>query len=400
MVSVPFCYFTKRKQGNLMTPSCLLIITYIFVLGVQFIACCIYELPFSTFDCFAIYFVFFSIAFLCDDLGYEFARRVSFNGKRLINGNSLISKSSSIQKLLKFLSAVAVILCIYYFISISMGLPLHYIVTENVQNQYASKSFLLRLFLMITSTYYLGISKFSRTNVIWGCLLLIPNILTFVKGIIMIPVLASIIIRIKNQEIKISPNVVIKICLTGVVVFYGVYLAEEAVYDINKIFDVNTYDVISAKFLHYFIGGVQSFCQNIIGGYDQFTHADNVTLTPFINLLAKFGITKSINSVNSIRQNIVYNNGLYSDTNINGYVGMLYLFDGFFVGNILNAFWVFFTSFMSTISLKKNDLVTAMSSLFLCAFALGWFDFYFVQTFWLYLIIIAGVMKFLFYIMI
>ena len=38
---------------------------------------------------------------------------------------------------------------------------------------------------------------------------------------------------------------------------------------------------------------------------------------------------------------------------------------------------------------ERKDVLTALSSLFCAAFSLGWFEYYFVHTFWVYLIVIA-----------
>ena len=44
---------------------------------------------------------------------------------------------------------------------------------------------------------------------------------------------------------------------------------------------------------------------------------------------------------------------------------------------------------MDEVFSKRNDILTALSALFCAAFSLGWFEYYFVHTFWVYLIAIA-----------
>ena len=75
---------------------------------------------------------------------------------------------------------------------------------------------------------------------------------------------------------------------------------------------------------------------------------------------------------------------MYIHSNVNTYVGTLYLYNGMIIGNLLNILWVFITSFMDEVFSKRNDILTALSALFCAAFSLGWFEYYFVHTFWVY----------------
>ena len=246
--------------------------------------------------------------------------------------------------------------------------------------------------MMIATAYYLGCSKISKKNIFLGLFCLIPNMLTFVKGIVFIPCLASILLRLKKGDIKISLKAGITIVFVGIMVFFGVYLAEMGVYNPEILLKMETYKFIGAKLIDYLIAGVQSFSQNISAdNVYSFRQLDNVTLAPFINFMAKFGVGKSIDTVNTIWQTFGFSSirDVNVTSNVNTYIGTLYLYNGMIVGNILNFLWVFITSFMDELFSKREDILTALSALFCAAFSLGWFEYYFVHTFWVYLIAIA-----------
>lgn len=159
-----------------------------------------------------------------------------------------------------------------------------------------------------------------------------------------------------------------------------------------KLFDYYIFCNNWSKLIDYLIAGVQSFSQNIsTHNVYSFKHLDNVTLAPFINFMAKFGFGESIDTVNTVWQTFGFSSirDISITSNVNTYVGTLYLYNGMIIGNLLNILWVFITSFMDEVFSKRNDILTALSALFCAAFSLGWFEYYFVHTFWVYLIAIA-----------
>lgn len=318
---------------------------------------------------------------------------MSFNGIKLKSSceSTFMSKH---EKRFNIICVFAAMYSVTHFIYLAGGFPkMYYVVQEQFQNQYsAGLNFYIRLFMMIATAYYLGCAKISKKNILLGLLCLIPNILTFVKGIVFIPCLASILLRLKNGDIKISLKAGITIVFVGIMVFFGVYLVEMSVYDPDILLKIDTYQFIGSKLIDYLIAGVQSFSQNIsTHNVYSFKHLDNVTLAPFINFMAKFGFGESIDTVNTVWQTFGFSSirDISITSNVNTYVGTLYLYNGMIIGNLLNILWVFITSFMDEVFSKRNDILTALSALFCAAFSLGWFEYYFVHTFWVYLIAIA-----------
>ncbi len=386
-------WINRVLRKSIFTVSNYLIITFVVITGVQVIACFLLKYKITTAEYWAILIFFIIVAVMTDLLASRIARNLVYCGVKLKSKhvNLLMSKNE-----MKFdiLCILASIYSILHFFHLAGGFPnMYYVVQEQFQNQYsAGLNFYVRLMLMIAATYYLGCSKISRKNILLGGLCLIPNILTFVKGIVFIPCLASILLRLKNKDIRISFKAGITIAFVGILVFFGVYLVEMGVYNPNIVFKIDTYQFIGSKLIDYLIAGVQSFSQNISNNnVHSFKKIDNVTLAPFINFMAKFGIGKSIGTVNNVWQTFGFSSirDVSITSNVNTYIGTLYLYNGLVIGNLLNILWVFIASFMDELFSERKDVLTALSSLFCAAFSLGWFEYYFVHTFWVYLIVIA-----------
>lgn len=150
------------------------------------------------------------------------------------------------EKRFNIICVFAAMYSVTHFIYLAGGFPkMYYVVQEQFQNQYsAGLNFYIRLFMMIATAYYLGCAKISKKNILLGLLCLIPNILTFVKGIVFIPCLASILLRLKNGDIKISLKAGITIVFVGIMVFFGVYLVEMSVYDPDILLKIDTYSLL------------------------------------------------------------------------------------------------------------------------------------------------------------
>ena len=283
---------------------------------------------------------------------------------------------------------------IIHFILLARSFPnIYYVVQPEFQDRYAAGfNFYVRLLMMIATAYYWGCAKIAKKHLLLGLVCLIPNALTFVKGIVFIPCLASILLRMKNGELKISLRAVLAIICIGIGVFFGVYLVEMGIYNPDILFKADTYKIIGTKLVNYLIAGVQSFSQNILdNNISRFRSADNITLAPLTNFLAKFGVEEKVETLCNIWQRFGYSatRKAMVESNVNTYIGTIYLYNGFALGILLNCFWVFLASFLNEIFERNRGIGAALSGLFCAAFALGWFDDYFIQTFWAYLIVIA-----------
>lgn len=392
-IMITLLWINKMLRQSFFCVSNYLIVIFSVITGVQVIACLLLKYKTATIEYWIIIIVFIIIAFFADILASKLAKRVTINGVKLKSQCKSVIMNKH-EKRFDIICVFAAMYSILRFITLAGGFSnIYYVVQEEFQNSYSSGfNFYVRLFMMIATVYYLGCSKISKKNIFLGLFCLIPNMLTFVKGIIFIPCLASILLRLKNGDIKISLKAGITIVFVGIIVFFSVYLAEMGVYDPDILFKKETYKFIGSKLIDYLIAGVQSFSQNISAdNVYLFRKLDNVTFAPFINFMAKFGVGKSIDTVNTIWQTFGFSSirDVNVTSNVNTYIGTLYLYNGMIVGNILNFLWVFITSFMDELFSKREDILTALSALFCAAFSLGWFEYYFVHTFWVYLIAIA-----------
>lgn len=401
LIMIALLWINKVLRKTFFTVSNYLIATFSVITGVQVVACLLLKYKPATVEYWLILTIFIVIASLTDLAASRFAKKITFNGVKLKKCNPARISIKRNEKKFDILCMISAFYSILHFIILSGGFSnIHYIVQEEFQNQYGSGlNFYVRLLMLIATSYYWGCAKISKKNLILGLICLIPNVLTFVKGMVFIPCLAAIILRLKKGDIKISLKAGIIIILTGICVFFGVYLVEMGVYNPEIIFEADTYKEIGSNLISYLISGVQSFSQNISeNNISNFRKVDNITLAPFINSFAKIGVGESIDPLCTIWQKFGYSaiRGGTVESNVNTYIGTLYLYNGVIVGCLLNVFWVFIASFLDEISAEKYDIITALSSLFCAAFALGWFEYYFMQTFWLYLIGIAFLLKIIF----
>lgn len=350
VIMIFFIWLNRLVRKTFFTVSNYLMLTFSIITGVQVIACILLGYKTATIEYWGILISFIIVALLADNFGSYFAKSISIKGVPLksTHMNLLMRKN---EKKFDIICIVAALYSIVLFIKLAGGFPnIYYIVQEKFQNEYSSGlNFYIRLLMMIATVYYLGCSKISKKNVILGLLCLVPNILTFVKGIVLIPCLGSILLRLKNGDIKISLKAGITIICVGILVFFGVYLIELGIYDSNVVFDIETYQYIGSKMIDYLIAGVQSFSQNVAqNNIKAFRNIDNVTLAPLLNFLSKFGMGESIETVNTVWQTFGFSSirGVSITSNVNTYIGTLYLYNGIIFGNILNMIWVFVTSFM------------------------------------------------------
>lgn len=390
-VMIILLWINKMLRHSFFTISNYLIITYIVITGIQVIACFGLRYKTATLEYWLIIIFFIIITVITDLVASRLARRIYFDGSRIKQNKRLPKKN---EKKFDILCVGAAAYSMFHFIRLAGVFPnIYYVVQDEFQSQYAGGIyFYIRLIMMIATVYYWGCSKVSKKNIALGFVCLMPNMLTFVKGIVFIPCLASILLRLKNGDIKISFRTGITVIVAGIIVFFGVYLVEMGVYNPDIVFEMDTYKKIGSKLIDYLISGVQSFSQNISeDNFQVFKIVDNVTLAPFINCLSKFGIGESIDTICTIWQRFGINavSGVTVESNVNTYIGTLYLYNGLVGGCILNMFWVFISSFLDEISIGNANIIAALSSLFCAAFTLGWFDYYFMQTFWVYLIGIA-----------
>ena len=119
---------------------------------------------------------------------------------------------------------------------------------------------------------------------------------------------------------------------------------------------------------------------------------------PYLNILAKLGIGESVSSINEEIYRSIGTLPNYGKaySNVNGYIGTLYLFNGLLGALIYHIYMIILTFIIKvkTYSCKRPFWIV-LYSLFLSGFALGWFDFYFMQTFWIYFVILIVIIDYI-----
>lgn len=260
----------------------------------------------------------------------------------------------------------------------------------------AGGSFYARVFLMIMATYYLGYGK-DWKSILLGLLCFFPSLIINTKGVIFIPIIAAFIVRYLNGYIKNVSRTLINIGLIGSVIFFSSYMWEFITYGENPLTDSYRWQYIGEKLLYYLTSGVQGFSSNLntLDSVTYFNKAENITIAPFANFLSKFGVMESVRPI-SERIQMIGKMPLYGqcDTNVATYIGTIYLYNNFFCGLILHSFWVAVTTVIRVKAIKyRQPFSVCLFALFATVYVLGWFDFYFMQTFWVYMIVMVLILN-------
>jgi oligosaccharide repeat unit polymerase len=273
------------------------------------------------------------------------------------------------------------------------------VVQESFQNQYTSGiNFYLRLMSLIGTIYFWGLaSKSKKIYFLLGLVCFIPNFLTFVKGITFIMILGALLSNIIINKRKVKLNLVVQIILLGIFVFFATYIIETVIWNPEKLADKETYQFIYGKLNSYLISGIQSFNININSNTDIYKETENITIAPLVNILAKIGITERIDNVADIWIVLGEIPGYgVSSVNTNTYIGTIVLYNGLFTGLILNSAISGILYFFFYSSISNNNIVNVSRyALFSSGIILSWFEYYYMHSFWVYLILMYAAIKIL-----
>jgi hypothetical protein len=291
----------------------------------------------------------------------------------------------------------ALLLLIYYIVNLRQLPDIGMIVQEDFQQSYSSGlNYYLRLISMIGTVYFWGLTSKNNKKLFYlGLLCFLPNFLTFVKGISFIMIIGGILTNILIYERKIKFKLITQIFISGVALFFLIYMIEIGIWNPEKLLISETYEFIFGKLNSYLISGVQSFNINITNNIDSFANLPNIVLAPISNVLAKLGIGERVETINDVWV-VLGNIPSYgvSRVNTNTFIGTIALYNGIFKGLLVNSiisiviYYFFFQA-----NNKKNIIDISQYALFSAGIVLSWFDYYYMQTFWFYLIIIYVVFK-------
>ncbi len=295
--------------------------------------------------------------------------------------------------------ALFIIYACYDSYKVVSSMDLALILQDEGQDDFGASAgggFYVRVFLMIMATYYLGYGK-DWKEVVIGLLCFFPSLVVNTKGVIFIPIIAAYIVRYLNGKIKNVRKSFISIGLVGACIFFASYMWEFITIGENSILDPYKWQYISEKLLYYLTAGVQGFSSNLSASDSAmyFDKVDNITIAPFSNFFSKFGLMEYIQPVSERIQHIGKMQ-LYGscDSNVNTYIGTIYLYNSFLGGILLHIFWVTITTLIKIRAIKyRKPFTVCLFALFATGYVLGWFEFYFMQTFWVYMIAMVVILN-------
>lgn len=349
-----------------------------------------------------LYLVFFLIFWIINITFNVLIKKIVITKKSEILSET-VKLNEKINKVMLFVGLMAsTYLIINFYISAGSLNVIGSIVQEEFQESYSGGlNFYLRLICIISATYFLGnIKKGKKVEVIVAIICLIPLFLSFVKGIIFIPIISGFLYKkLLNKNLNFTKSL-FSISLIGIFIFFAVYLFEYGIWDVKIIFDKNLYIFIFNKLIVYVISGTLSFNSNLnSGSFHLLLTNENPNLGIIINSFSKIGIGERIETIANQWTYI----GSFKEVgstyvNVNGMIGSLILYSGYTMGTIIFIFYCILVCLLYVRSKYSGNLIYKLSyALFISAFFLAWFENYFFHTFWLYIFIYLELMGILIY---
>lgn len=365
---------------------------YLLICILQVLVCSIYKFRLPSLEYWLILSIFICVLLISECLTQAIISKGSFSCKFFpLSSPDIYQNDKFFNYFISFIIIFAFVNSIEEINKVDVALLLQDEFQDDFQSSNAG-SLYTRLTLIILSVYLFSF----RRNFKWkflGILALFPNLLVNTKGIIFIILLAILTVLLMYDKIKNIPKLIFFISLSGAMIFFGSYAYEGFLSNWNMS-DGSFFEKISKKLSNYLLAGVQAFSYNVShSGEDVYSHFPNSTLVPLYSFFSKFGITTSISSVTGYSVPIGFPGDI---SNVNSMFGTLYLFNGLLGGGFILSFWTSLTCILRSIAFRtQNPFDIILFALFYSAFILGWFDFYFMQTFWIYLILISCFFKYI-----
>lgn len=323
------------------------------------------------------------------------------NGKLavMVRDASTDEMKKKINKTMKVLSSVSSVILILYFVLLAKSYPkIAYIVSDAFQEHYTSGiNFYLRLICYMATIYFIGdYKRADKKGSLWIILSITPIALTFVKGSILLPIVSGFVFKSIYSKEKIKISSVIMFVFLGVCIFLSLNFMEQTIWNSGSINIVALVGSILSKMSIYIISGLQSFNVNIHHGTDFFVALQqNPVFAPFINFMAKFGITQSISNVPDNWTTIVSNHfDVNSQVNVNSFFGTLILYTGYTTTLIVTVVISVISHYYYHLAVSKGDVIIKLIYAVIGgALAMGWFEYFFLHPFIYYLFIILGLLS-------
>ncbi len=388
----------KKIYINYLTPFTLLSVPYCGIILYQMICIKIYDFKKISPIFLIIIFIFLFTTWFSGLLYNSILVRRNFKLSNDLYKHKVNSNKNYRIKFIEIMSIISTTYLLLFFVYNMKNLGnIGQIVQEGFQIKYTSGiNFYLRLMCMIGAIYFFSISNLKdKKFIIGGIYSSLPIILTFVKGMIFIICLGSVIGNTLVYARKIKVKYIIYTIMSGIIIFYSVYMIETCIWNPEKLFKSETYEYIFANLNVYLTSGVQSFNVNLQQINNIFNQVANPVYAPIINIISKVGIVERIDAINNIWLNLGYISN-YGDVivNTNTYIGTLVLYCGIFRGLLIHLFisTIMYHFFYKMIH-ASHIVYIIRYSLFITGFVLGWFEYYYMHTFWIYLIIIFYILK-------
>ncbi len=371
----------KILKGKWYSPFCLLSVSYGIATIFVYIASVAYG-----FEAIKLRFSLIVLFYLAVTLAFEFLLKKLFEGRRIPVLDEPNKHDTG--RWLDIASIAIPTICIIWFIILAVRVPtLGMIVQEEFQSQYASQMYWLRLMCIILGAYQASRCSSVKDKRILICLLLIvPNFLTFVKGVVIISFISDVLAFAVVNRLKLSwkPIVIVGVC--GMSAFYCVYLVEYCIWDISRIIDPETHRIIFFKIVTYLSSGIEAFNMNIDQTF-RYDEVVNVVLAPYQNFLAALRLTSYVDPVTPVHTVIGSIEGIGDvQVNTHSYFGALYLFCGLFFGMIMHFLNYLMAYFLySRAELERHTWKVAYA-IFSSGFVLSWFDYFYLHTYWGYIL--------------
>lgn len=310
----------------------------------------------------------------------------------------VVNQNNKAGKVIGILGLILSVYLVFQFVKDAKSLSeMGKIVQEEFQLAYSGGfSFYARLICMIASVYFFSFfNKKRKVYFLLGAICLVPNILTFVKGTVFICIVAGVLGNTIIHQRKLSLRILAIVGLTGVLVFFGTYLVEICIWEPSKFVQKETYEYIFAKLNFYLISGVQGFNEQLNMGKNFVNSGQNPVFAPVINFLAKTtGVVNRVDTISNewtILGNIT-NYGT-AKTNTYSFIGVLVLY----LGGPLSILWEMMIAvielfFFNLMVRHKKIEYFILYTVFVSVYILGWFNYYLMLTFWVYLFIMLVVL--------
>jgi hypothetical protein len=231
----------------------------------------------------------------------------------------------------------------------------------------------LRIFMFLLFMYQIVTYKNLRksfSNILIIILLSSIYLSYTVKGWLLIPLVAGILIRLSLGKTKLSLRLILYTFIGGICFFFISYFISLIIFH-KGTFDENFSFFVLKHFSFYLFAGNLCFSQNVL--FNSPSGLDfNVIIAPLVNI---FNYINGNELINVINQNFVYVGNGYS-TNVNTFFGTLFIFGGFLSIPYILIFGYFMYLLFYMAHLNKNIWIYFLLFFYNSILCFGWFEFY------------------------